>query len=485
MLVVFLVFPIQGNADTTFLESFNKHTSVMLLIDPANGRIVEANPAASRFYGYSRNKLRSMAIQQINQLTAEQVAEERKLAKLEGRNFFIFRHQLADGNMRTVEVQSVPIEFKGRTILYSIIRDISKKRGLEDDLWHYQSRLEEMVDLQTKELQTHHGRETSWMVVAILVLLILVLFLFHALRKGKKAEAGQREIEKKLTMLFHQSPMGVCLEDYSLIKQRVDQLNSEGVTNIRKYFQEHANELKDAILDIRLLDVNDTLINMMGASSYEEYIAHEDKFKAWEDPHWSNYYIGEFAALAKGKHTYTDEVQDNKLDGTNFHIKCTTHVIQGHDDTWSEIITTHEDITKRKQAEEALQKSEERFRELAESASDWLWEIDTAGRFAWQSESGGETDGLTFDELRGMTREELAGDLMTDEEWLPYRNALQKHTDFQKIEFCYRGSKGDVHYAMINGRALFDDSGLYQGHRGSATDMTERKKIEYILLNIG
>jgi len=131
-----------------------------------------------------------------------------------------------------------------------------------------------------------------------------------------------------------------------------------------------------------------------------------------------------------------------------------------------------------------LQNTEARFKELAESASDWLWEIDTAGRFVWQSESGGETDGLTFEELRGLTREELAGDMMTDEQWLPYRNALQKHTDFQKFELCYRGSGGDAHYALLNGRALFDDVGTYLGHRGSATDITERKKIENILINI-
>ncbi len=131
-----------------------------------------------------------------------------------------------------------------------------------------------------------------------------------------------------------------------------------------------------------------------------------------------------------------------------------------------------------------LRNAEARFKELAEAASDWLWEIDTAGRFTWQSESGGETDGLTIDELRGKTREQLAGDLMSDEEWLPYRNALQKHTDFQKFEMCYRGSEGDVHYALLNGRALYDDFGAYIGHRGSATDITERKKIENILLNI-
>jgi hemerythrin-like metal-binding protein/PAS domain S-box-containing protein len=476
--------PGQGNADTTFQESFEKHNAVMLLIDPGNGSIFDANPAAARFYGYSREKLRSMTIQQINQLTAEQVAEERKLAKSEGRNFFIFRHKLAGGIIKTVEVHSVPLDFDGRRLLYSIIRDISSERDLKDELWHYQTHLEEMVDLQTKELQTHHKRELSWMIAAILALFSLVLFLFFILRKSKKTEAEQREAEHKFRTLYHQSPTGVCLEDYSLVKQRIDRLVSEGVSDIRQFFLEQANELRDAILDIRLLEANDTLINMMGASSLEEYRTFDDYSKAWEDPNWHDFYIGEFAALAEGRQTYTGEVEDTRMDGSVFDIRCTTRVVRGHEDDWLKIITTHEDITQGKQIEEALRRSEERFREFAESASDWLWEIDTAGRIVWQSESGGETDGQTLAELKGMTREEYSGDLMTEKEWLPYRNALQKHTDFQKYEFCYYGKEGDTHYALLNGRALFDESGAYLGHRGSATDITERKKMEHILLNI-
>ena len=134
------------------------------------------------------------------------------------------------------------------------------------------------------------------------------------------------------------------------------------------------------------------------------------------------------------------------------------------------------------QMEIALRDSEERFRQFAESASDWLWEVDTEGRFIWQSQSGGLTDGHTFERLKGKTREELAGDLMTDEAWIPYRNALKQHTDFQNFEFRYWGVDGDIHDALMNGQALFDDAGLYVGHRGTAQDITSRKQAEELLL---
>jgi len=91
-----------------FQQVFDKHGVVMLLIDPASGQIIDANPAAANFYGYGRDALKSMSIQQINILSPEQVAAERALAEREGRNYFIFRHALADAQVRTVEVYSQP-----------------------------------------------------------------------------------------------------------------------------------------------------------------------------------------------------------------------------------------------------------------------------------------------------------------------------------------------------------------------------------------
>ena len=180
----------------TFREAFNKHNAVMLLIDPKTGAIVDANPAAGLFYGYSVADLRAMSIQQINQLTAEQVAEERKLAATEGRNFFIFRHKLATGEIRTVEVHSVPLNVDGRTLLYSIIRDVSKERRLEETLWHYQTQLEQMVDMQTAEIR----RNSQFTILVLSIgaggLAVLVVVLMLSLRRHKR---DQEKLEENRT----------------------------------------------------------------------------------------------------------------------------------------------------------------------------------------------------------------------------------------------------------------------------------------------
>jgi PAS domain S-box-containing protein len=118
-------------SEELFHGMFENHAAVMLLIEPATGRIIDANIAAERFYGYATSELRSMCIQEINILPPDEVAIERNLALSQRRSHFIFPHRLADGAVRTVEVHASPIEHNGKVMLFSIIHDITESKRLE------------------------------------------------------------------------------------------------------------------------------------------------------------------------------------------------------------------------------------------------------------------------------------------------------------------------------------------------------------------
>ena len=200
MLVLVSVPAAQAQID--FDDAFTRHNAIMLLIDPSNGRIVEANQAASQFYGYPAHQLREMKIQQINTLSPEQVAMERRLAQKEGRNYFIFRHQLADGEIRTVEVHSSPVVRENRSLLFSVISDISVDRSREQGLWHYQARLEEMVALQTEALRQKSQQIIYTMGGSIIVLIVLLIMLFTAHRKSIASRTRAEEQEATLNTIF-------------------------------------------------------------------------------------------------------------------------------------------------------------------------------------------------------------------------------------------------------------------------------------------
>ena len=117
-----------------FRKLFRKHSSIMLLIDPVNGVIADANLAAAAYYGYDEGALRGMHISRINIQPEEEIREEMQRALHEQRNYFNFRHRLAGGDVRMVEVHSSAIEFKGRPLLFSIVFDITERKQAEDSL---------------------------------------------------------------------------------------------------------------------------------------------------------------------------------------------------------------------------------------------------------------------------------------------------------------------------------------------------------------
>jgi diguanylate cyclase (GGDEF)-like protein/PAS domain S-box-containing protein len=121
-----------------FRQMFERNRAVKLIIDPADGRIEEANEAACKYYGYSRAQLLGMKISEINTLRPEEIDREMKLAQTESRLYFRFRHRLATGNIRDVEVYSGPISTSQGERLYSIVHDVTERNELEAELKKFQ-----------------------------------------------------------------------------------------------------------------------------------------------------------------------------------------------------------------------------------------------------------------------------------------------------------------------------------------------------------
>ena len=120
-------------SEEQYRSLFKNNHSIMLLIDPETANIVDANPAAVSFYGWSYEALIRKKMFDINTLTEEQVFGEMEKAKMEQRKHFYFRHCLASGEIRDVEVYSGPIKVHGKELLYSIVYDITARKKAEEE----------------------------------------------------------------------------------------------------------------------------------------------------------------------------------------------------------------------------------------------------------------------------------------------------------------------------------------------------------------
>ncbi|MGF1585648.1 MAG: PAS domain S-box protein [Bacteroidales bacterium] len=140
-------------SEKRFRNMFEFHSAIMLLVEPESGKIINANNSAVEFYGYDLLTLRSMSIQDINQLNQEQIKKECKRALKKNCNVFIFPHKLSNGEIRTVEVHSTPIHHEGKPILFSIIHDITQRNKAEKELIKAKEKAEESDNLKTAFLQ--------------------------------------------------------------------------------------------------------------------------------------------------------------------------------------------------------------------------------------------------------------------------------------------------------------------------------------------
>ncbi|MES1149301.1 MAG: ATP-binding protein, partial [Bradyrhizobium guangdongense] len=140
--------------------------------------------------------------------------------------------------------------------------------------------------------------------------------------------------------------------------------------------------------------------------------------------------------------------------------------------------TLERDLLIRQRAEEDARRSEQRFRDYAETASDWFWETGLDHAFTYISDRAGAF-GMKRDHVIGRRRLDGAADRDTEQQkWRDHMALLDRHEPFRKFEYHGRDAAGRIRHFSVNGRPIFADDGRFLGYRGSATDLTEQHETE-------
>ncbi len=135
-------------------------------------------------------------------------------------------------------------------------------------------------------------------------------------------------------------------------------------------------------------------------------------------------------------------------------------------------------ITEQVRQSEALLQSEARFRDFADTASDWFWETDEEHRFTYFSSSARVGPGNPVEGI-GKRRWELGLDMEQDpEKWRAHRATLERHEPFRDFVYLIRMANGEIHYTATSGKPIFDAQGNFRGYRGSSRIVTDAMRQE-------
>jgi PAS domain S-box-containing protein len=173
---------------------------------------------------------------------------------------------------------------------------------------------------------------------------------------------------------------------------------------------------------------------------------------------------------------YTGEFRILLPDGTVKHLAVTAHHMYSANGELAEVIATSVDVTERKRAETALRESEAKFRDYAETASDWLWEIGPDYKFTLLTENafGSDPAGRI-----GTVCWANALDLETEpEKWRQLWATLDARKPFRDFVYCAVGGNGSPMHVKASGKPVFDAHGEFRGYRGTGTDVTAMMRAQ-------
>jgi len=139
------------------------------------------------------------------------------------------------------------------------------------------------------------------------------------------------------------------------------------------------------------------------------------------------------------------------------------------------------DFTDRKRAEEALRESEEKFRTIVDTTSEWIWEIDLEGRHTYSNAVVATILGYYPEEIGSANAFNLMHPEDRERARELFTSCIRERKGWRNVVFRWRHKDNSYRYLESNSIPIFDPSGKMTGFRGADRDITDRIHAEETL----
>jgi PAS domain S-box-containing protein len=523
-LFVLLVESVAQRRSAHALESYRpllQHIRDIVLVIEFDGRIADANEAALSAYGYSLAELMALSIFDLRDpTTAAEIPAQLVQAREAGISFET-RHRRKDGTTFPVEVSSRGTPLfdleGGERLLLSIIRDISERKKAEKELRASEERFRDLFEnaedtiytLDLKGCLTSINRRGEEMFgyrredflergIGVVVPPEYHQRMHEALRRkmgGETPTTYELEIIRKdgsripvevSSRLIIQDgvPIGIqgIARDISA-RRRAEREIRRSERRFRKLFEQSPLSIQLLAPDGRTQDVNqawERAWGTRGEMDLECYnLRHDERLAAWG--------VAELVERA-----FTGEAVElppvgfmpphGPFQGQRRWVRAFLYPLKDETGQVEEVVLIHEDITEKRQAEEALRASEERLRLALDAGRCGVWDWDVPTNKVTRTDRIFEFYGIEPAAWDG--RIENFFNLIHPEDANRVIEAVGRAVsegaalseEFRVVQPC-----GAVRWIATSGRVLRDEAGCTVRMLGAAIDVTERRAAEEAL----
>ncbi len=494
-----------------FGEFLENNDAVILFVNPGSKRIIFANTAAVKFYGWTKEELLEMTINQINTLSPDEIKLKMAEAIKRKQNYFVFKHRIADGSIRSVEVFQSKLRLKNEEIFSLIIHDITDRILAEEEIRNEEVQLRRILESGGDAIFLADF-ETKRIIIANKLACEYLGYSYEELLTKKVNELDTNYVtEEEIEAVWNKMEIDhpITIETNHIRKDGstfpVEVRSSLLIYNNKKTILGFARNTSDRITSEQLLKANEFKFRTFADFTLDwEYWVDENGRIRYMSPsceditgYNSDEFIADPGLIVKTIHpddlakvtihlnkTYQFENRDSfdelefriiKKDGSvvNIHHICRPIFDDNKKNVGRRV--TNRDITERKFTEKALKESEQRYRNLFETANEGILGLDKNGVTIFINKRMAELLGYEQEEIIGRPFTAfIRADNLADYGVRIDESKIGKSDVFER---CYIRKDGSELWAIVAATPIYDSEGLYSGSFGMITDITERKRM--------
>jgi PAS domain S-box-containing protein len=485
---------------SVFRSAFESSRTAMFLLDPEDGSIVSANPAACAFYGYEQHELECLELTSVSLLP--QAGIMGLLAELasSGSMRLPSRHRLKNGELRDVQMDAAPIVLRsGRRCLFFIVHDVTALAQAERSLRQSEGLLRTILDSAGDGIAfrdaTGMFREANPAFCAMLGLprscvigqgespldrRVSEMPVDQERRQGGEHGPVTYEIALELpegtrNISVHKSPAkdaaGEHLGTVFVARDTTDLRKSEGL--LRAMLQSAQDSIFVTDAHDQLREANTTFLTHMGRPS-EELIGRP--LAAMFEGEELNIQLSTslLARETREPVTFTQHVRRPGLDRWLNVVKSAVVDPEGR---CLGVVSLGRDVTDQRNVEKALRQSERRLSSLIRQAPVGVFETDARGLLVFANERMQRQTGRTMEALAGEGWLEAVHPEDRDGFSERWRQMLGQRNELDE-ELRLLNPRSGILWVSVRVRPIRDSARRVSGHLGVLGDITERKKAE-------